>query len=37
VGTLLKKIGFSHISARPRHPGQDAPIIEAFKKTSRAR
>jgi transposase len=37
VGTLLKKIGFPHISARPRHPGQDAPIIEAFKKTSRAR
>ena len=37
VGTLLKKIGFSHISARPRHPKQDAEIIEAFKKTSRAR
>ena len=37
VGTLLKKIGFSHISARPRHPGQDALIIEAFKKTTRAR
>jgi len=37
VGTLLKKLGFSHISARPRHPGQDEPIIEAFKKTSRRR
>jgi transposase len=37
VGTLLKNIGFSHMSARPRHPGQDAAIIEAFKKTSRAR
>lgn len=37
VGTLLKKIGFSHISARPRHPGQDAGIVTAFKKTSRAR
>lgn len=37
VGTLLKKIGFSHIAARPRHPGQNMEIIEAFKKTSRAR
>jgi len=37
VGTLLKKIGFSHISARPRHPGQDAEIVAAYKKTSRAR
>jgi transposase len=37
VGTLLKKIGFSHISARPRHPAQDQRIVEAFKKTSRAR
>lgn len=35
VGTLLKKLGFSHISARPRHPGQDAEIVEAFKKTFR--
>ena len=32
VGTLLKKIGFSHISARPRHPAQDERIVEAFKK-----
>jgi transposase len=37
VGTLLKTLGFSHISARPRHPGQNAEIIEAFKKTSHAR
>lgn len=37
VGTLLKKLGFSHISARPRHPGQDAEIVAAYKKTSRAR
>lgn len=37
VGTLLKKLGFSHISARPRHPGQDAEIVEAYKKTFRAR
>jgi transposase len=34
VGTLLKKLGFSHISARPRHPKQDERIVEAFKKTS---
>jgi transposase len=37
VGTLLKKLGFSHISARPRHPGQDAETIAAFKKISRGR
>lgn len=35
VGTLLKKLGFSHISARPRHPGQDTEIVEAFKKISK--
>ena len=32
IGTLLKRLGFSHMSARPRHPGQDGEIIEAFKK-----
>ena len=37
VGTLLKKLGFSHISARPRHPAQDARIVEAYKKTSKRR
>lgn len=37
VGTLLKKLGFSHVSARPRHPGQDVETIAAFKKTSRKR
>jgi transposase len=37
VGKLLKKLGFSHMSARPRHPAQDERIVEAFKKTSRAR
>jgi transposase len=37
VGKLLRKLGFSHISARPRHPAQDERIVEAFKKTSRAR
>ena len=34
VGKLLKGLGFSHISARPRHPGQDERTIAAFKKTS---
>jgi transposase len=37
VSTLLKELGFSHMSARPRHPAQDGRILEAFKKTSRAR
>ena len=37
VGKLLSKLGFSPISARPRHPAQDERIVEAFKKTSRAR
>ena len=31
VGKLLKKLGFSHISARPRHPAQDERIVEALK------
>jgi transposase len=37
VGTLLKQLGFSHVSARPRSPGQDAETMAAFKKTSSAR
>lgn len=37
VGKLLKALGFSYMSARPRHPAQDAQVIETFKKTSRAR
>lgn len=32
IGKLLKAMGFSHISARPRHPMQDGRTIEAFKK-----
>jgi transposase len=32
VGTLLKELGFSHISARPRHPGQDGEFVGAYKK-----
>ena len=35
VGKLLKALGFSPISARPRHPGQDERAIEEYKKTSR--
>ena len=30
-------LGFSHVSARPRHPGQNTEIIEAYKRTSRRR
>jgi transposase len=33
LGRVLKKLGFSHISARPRHPVQDPEAIAAFKKT----
>ena len=36
VGKLLKSLGFSHISARPRHPAQDERIVEAFKNFPRA-
>ena len=34
VGKLLHQLGFSHISARPRHPAQDERIMAEFKKTS---
>lgn len=34
LGRVLKQLGYSHISARPRHPAQDAQAIAAFKKTS---
>ena len=37
IGKILKQLGFSHISARPRHPAQDEKTITAFKKTSRRR
>ena len=33
IGKLLRRLGFSPISARPRHLGQDPPRIEEFKKT----
>ncbi len=34
IGKILRTLGFSHVSARPRHPAQDQRTIEAFKKTS---
>jgi transposase len=34
LGQILKQLGFSHISARPRHPAQNPQAIAAFKKTS---
>ena len=34
LGRVLKQLGYSHISARPRHPAQDAQAIAAFEKTS---
>jgi transposase len=37
IGKLLHKLGFSHISARPHHPAQDAHVVEEFKKTGHAR
>ncbi len=36
IGKLLKHLGFSHVSGRPRHPKQDGETIAAFKKTSPA-
>ena len=34
ITDLLKALSFSYISGRPKHPGQDERVIEAFKKTS---
>jgi transposase len=36
VGKVLDRLGFSHMSVRPRHPKADAEAQEAFKKTSRS-
>jgi transposase len=36
IGKLLRRLGFRHISARPRHVGQDPAQIEAFKKISQS-
>lgn len=35
VGKVLNRLGFRHMSVRPRHPEADANAQEAFKKTSR--
>ena len=32
VSRLLHELGFSHMSARPRHPKQDAEVVDAYKK-----
>ena len=37
IGKILHQLGFSHISARPRHPAQDGQTVAAFKKTSSPR
>jgi transposase len=34
IGKLLRRLGSRHISARPRHLGQDPARIEEFKKTA---
>lgn len=34
IGKILRRLGFRHLSARPRHLGQEPAEIEAFKKTS---
>jgi transposase len=34
ISDLLKELGFSHMSGRPKHPAQAPGVIEAFKKTS---
>ena len=33
IGKILRRLKFRHISARPRHLGQEPGEIEAFKKT----
>lgn len=33
IGKIARRLGFRHISARPRHLGQEPAEIEAFKKT----
>lgn len=34
VSRLLHELGFSHMSARPRHPDQDPEMLETYKKIS---
>src|SRR4030088_1755834 len=37
LGRVLKKLGFSHISARPHHPLQNPAALAGFKKTLQRR
>ena len=37
MGRVLRRLGFSHISARPKHPAQKDDAISTFKKTSSTR
>jgi transposase len=37
VSRLLHDLGFSHVSARPQHPKQNAQMMDMFKKISRRR
>ena len=37
VGKVIKALGSAHVSARPRHPTQDAGTVAAFKQTSPSR
>ena len=36
VSRLLSELGFSHLSARPRHPAQYGAMLKGLKRTSRA-
>jgi transposase len=36
IGRTLRALGFSHITARPKHPAQKKGAIDGFKKNSRA-
>ena len=33
IGRMLRELGFSHVSPRPRHPEKDDYAAEEFKKT----
>lgn len=33
IGRMLRELGFSHVSPRPRHPEKDDEAAEEFKKT----
>ena len=35
VGALLARLGFRHLSVRPRHPAQNPAAVEAYKKRRR--